>query len=98
MICEAIIKKVKALGGKPFVCEADMRGHIMHDQMLKARGYYSMLKRNNVKFVNLSRYKTIEFDCFHLDIPLKVPEILFKPNVKIISFCPPKHHWEIQNN
>ena len=35
IICEAIIKKVKQLGGKPFVCEADMRAHTMHNKMLK---------------------------------------------------------------
>jgi uncharacterized protein (DUF362 family) len=94
IICEAIIKKVKLLGGRPFVCEADMRAHIMHDKMLKVRGYYDMLKKHNVKFVNLSRYSTVDMECFHLDIPLKLPEILLKPDVKIISFAPPKHHWE----
>lgn len=94
VICEAIIKKVKQLGGKPFVCEADMRGHIMHDPMLRARGYYYMLKKNNVHFVNLSRYRKVNMDCFYLDIPLKLPEILLNPKIKIISFCPPKHHWE----
>ena len=94
VICEAIIKKVKDIGGKPFVCEADMRAHIMHDKMLKVRGYYDMLKRNKTKFVNLSKYTTVMMDCFDLDVPLKLPEILFKPDVKIISFCPPKHHWE----
>lgn len=94
VICEAIIKKVKFLGGKPFVCEADMRAHIMHEQMLRIRGYWDMLKRNNTKFVNLSRYTTVDMKCFDLDIPLKLPAILLKPNVKIISFAPPKHHWE----
>ncbi|MHA1756592.1 MAG: DUF362 domain-containing protein [Promethearchaeota archaeon] len=94
VICEAIIKKVKELGGKPFVCEADMRAHIMHDKLLKIRGYYDMLKRNNTKFVNLSKYETVDINAFGLDIPLKLPLILLKPDIKIISFAPPKHHWE----
>jgi len=71
-----------------------MRAHIMHEKMLKVRGYWDILKKNNVKFVNLSRYTTVDMKCFNLDIPLKLPEILLKPNVKIISFAPPKHHWE----
>lgn len=94
LICEAILKKVKKMGGIPFVCEANMRAHIMHDKLLKIRGYLDMLKRNNVKFVNLSTSTTVDLECFHLDIPLKLPEILLKPDVKIISFAPPKHHWE----
>ena len=94
IICEAIIKKVKKMGGIPFVCEADMRAHIMHDKMLKVRGYYTMLKKHNIKFVNLSRYTTVDMNCFDFDIPLKLPAILLDPKVKIISFCPPKHHWE----
>ncbi|MHA1148432.1 MAG: DUF362 domain-containing protein [Promethearchaeota archaeon] len=94
VICDAIIKKVKSLGGKPFVCEADMRAHVMHDKLLKIRGYYDMLKKNKTKFVNLSRYTTVDVKCLNLDIPLKLPLILLKPNVKIISFAPPKHHWE----
>ena len=93
-ICEAIICKIKDLGGNPFVCEANMRAHIMHDKMLKIRGYYEMLKRNNTRFVNLSEYTTVMMKCFHLDIPLKLPLILLKPDVKIVSFAPPKHHWE----
>ncbi len=53
-----------------------------------------MLKRHDVKFVNLSRYTTVDMKCFNLDIPLKLPAILLDPKVKILSFCPPKHHWE----
>lgn len=94
VICEAIIRKVRELGGIPFVCEANMRAHIIHDKLLKIRGYFDMLKRNNVKFVNLSEYTTVTMNCRFLDIPLKLPLILLKPNVKVISFAPPKHHWE----
>ena len=94
LICEAIIKKVRKLGGKPFVCEANMRARIIHNKLLKIRGYLDMLKRNGCKFVNLSKYSTVKMHCFNLDVPLKLPEILLKPDVKIISFAPPKHHWE----
>ncbi len=94
VICESIIKKIKSMGAVPFVCEANMRAHIMHDKMLKIRGYWDVLKRNDVKFVNLSDYTTIDMKCFDLDIPLKLPEILLKSGVKIVSFAPPKHHWE----
>ena len=93
-ICEAIIKKLRIMGAKPFVCEANMRARIIHNKLLKIRGYFAMLKRNNCKFVNLSKYTTVEMHCHHLTIPLKLPEILLKPQVKIVSFAPPKHHWE----
>jgi len=94
IICEAIIKKVKTLRGKPFVCEANMRALTMHNDLLKTRGYWDVLKRNNCKFINLSKYTTVDMKCLNLDISLKLPEILLKPDVKIISFAPPKHHWE----
>jgi uncharacterized protein (DUF362 family) len=93
-ICEVIIKKVKEMGGKPFVCEANMRARIINEKLLKIRGYWNMLVRNQCKFVNLSEYTTVQMKCFNLDIPLKLPEILLRPDVKIISFAPPKHHWE----
>ncbi|MGV9171664.1 MAG: DUF362 domain-containing protein [Promethearchaeia archaeon] len=93
-ICEAIIKKVKLLGGRPFVCEADMRAHIMNEKMLKNRGYYEILQKTDTEFVNLSKYSIVKMECKDLDLPLRLPEILLKPDVKIISFAPPKHHWE----
>jgi len=93
-ICEAIIRAVKELGGIPFVCEANMRAHKMDDKMLKIRGYYDMLQRNKTKFVNLSYIGTIEMKCIGLDVKLLLPKILFYDNVKIISFAPPKPHWE----
>jgi len=94
LICEAIIKAVKKLGAKPFVCEANMRAHQMHDKMLQRREYDEMLRRNNTKFVNLSMVEPIKFKCIGLDVPLLLSSVLFKPNVKIISFAPPKDHWE----
>ena len=94
IICEAIIKKVKKLGGEPFVCEADMRARFVHDKVLRIRGYWDVLMRNNVEFVNLSRGPTVRMECLNLDIPLELPEVLLRPGVKILSFAPPKHHWE----
>lgn len=93
-ICEAIINSVRNLEGKPFVCEANMRARIINKKLLKIRGYWEMLKTNKCKFVNLSEQSTVSMNCLYLDIPLKLPEILLKPDTKIISFAPPKHHWE----
>ena len=94
VICEALIKVLKRLGARPFVCEADMRAHRMHDRLLHTRGYLEMLRRNDVPFVNLSRGQMALVTCRDLDIPLLLPEILLRPETKIVSFAPPKHHWE----
>lgn len=93
-ICESIINKVRKLGGKPFVCEANMRARVINEKLLKIRGYWKMLEKNHCNFVNLSEQSSVMMKCLNLDIPLKLPEILLKPDVKIISFAPPKHHWE----
>ena len=93
-ICEAVIKAVRDLGCEPFVCEADMRGHLMNERMLKIRGYTDILERNDVGFVNLSRIPSVRLTCRDLDIPLDVPALLLEDEVRIISFAPPKHHWE----
>ena len=93
-ICQAIIRVVRKFGGKPFVCEANMRARIINEKLLKIRRYWKMLKENHCPFVNLSDYSTVMMKYLHLDVPLKLPEILLKPDVKIISFAPPKHHWE----
>ena len=93
-ICEALIKQVRRLGGDPFVCEADMRAHVMNDKMLRIRGYHDVLRRNDTPFVNLSNGPTVTMQCRDLDVPLVLPETLLRPDVKIVSFAPPKHHWE----
>jgi len=71
IICEAIIRVVKKLGGKPFVCEANMRARIINKKLLKIRGYWNMLKRNHCEFVNLSKYSTVLMKCFNLKVNLK---------------------------
>lgn len=93
-ICEGIIQAVKALGGRPFVCEADMRARRMDRDLLRVRGYWDMLERNETPFVNLSQGESVLMTCMGLDIPLPLPEILLRPETKIVSFAPPKHHWE----
>ena len=93
-ICEAIIKAVKCLGGRPMVCEANMRAQVMNEKLLRDRGYLDMLRRHDVPFVNLSQGATVTMHCRGLDMPLLLPEVLLRPGVKIISFAPPKHHWE----
>lgn len=94
IICEAIIRKVRNMGAYPFICEANMRARLMSRKLLTVRGYRELCKNMKCRFVNLSEYSTVNVRCIDLDVPLKLPEILLKPNVKIISFAPPKHHWE----
>lgn len=93
-ICEAIIQAVKRMGAHPFVCESDMRAHKMDARLLRVRGYLDMLARNDAPFVNLSQGETVQMTCRDVDIPLPLPEILLRPETRIISFAPPKHHWE----
>jgi len=94
LICKAIIEKVQELNARPFVCEANMRAHKMDKKMLRVRGYLDILKKTNTRFINLSYIKTIEMKCLDLDVSLPLPAIFFHNNVKIISFAPPKPHWE----
>ncbi|MBD3228054.1 MAG: DUF362 domain-containing protein, partial [Candidatus Lokiarchaeota archaeon] len=94
LICEAIINKIKDLGANPLVCEANMRSHKMDHRMLKIRGYSKILRDTNTKFINLSNIKTVEMKCIGLDVKLPLPILFFYDNVKIISFAPPKPHWE----
>ncbi len=94
IICEAIIKKVREMSATPFICEANMRARVMSKKLLDVRGYNELCRKTGCKFVNLSEYSTVDMKCRDLDVSLKLPEILLKPEVKIISFAPPKHHWE----
>jgi uncharacterized protein (DUF362 family) len=94
LICEAIINKIKDFGATPFICEADMRSHRMNEKMLKIRGFLDILNKTDTKFINLSDSKVIKMNCIGLDVKLLIPEIFFHEKVKIISFAPPKPHWE----
>ncbi|MHA1252479.1 MAG: DUF362 domain-containing protein [Candidatus Helarchaeota archaeon] len=94
LICESIIKKIKKIGAFPFICEANMRAHKMDNKMLRIRGYLDIMDKTNTKFINLSYVNPVEMKCRNLDIPLLLPSILFNEKVKILSFAPPKPHWE----
>ena len=77
-----------------FVCEADMRGHEITSNLLRIRNYFPVLKKHNVPFVNLSHLTPVSFRVKGVPMPLNVPYELLLPDTKIISFAPPKHHWE----
>lgn len=94
LIVEGIAKAVRSLGAEPFVCEADMRTISMTEKKLRKRGYYEILQRNKIPFVNLSTGPIVEFHPLDLDFPLPLPWCLLDPSVKIISAPMPKHHWE----
>lgn len=89
-----IIEKLREIGVKPFICEADMRGHEMTQEMLRERDYLSLCQEMNVPFVNLSKIQQVHFKFIGIPKKVLLPLLLLKPNVKIISFAPPKHHWE----
>ena len=89
-----LVLKLREMGVKPFICEADMRGHEMHSQLLKHRKYLPMLTEYQIPFVNLSHGPRVDFQCIGVKHPIPMSKILFHPRVKIISFAPPKHHWE----
>ncbi|MHA1369382.1 MAG: DUF362 domain-containing protein [Promethearchaeota archaeon] len=85
---------IRDLGAKPFVCEADMRGHQITPQLLEKREYTRYLNRYKIPFVNLSRVQRVSFKFLGIKRRIDLPKILLDPKVKVISFAPPKHHWE----
>lgn len=93
LVCP-LVEKLRAIGVKPFICEADMRGHEMTQVMLRERGYLSLCRDMKVPFVNLSKIKQVQFKFHGIHKRVSLPFLLLKPDVKIISFAPPKHHWE----
>ena len=94
LIVEGVIDKLREIKAEPFVCEANMRAQTMNEGMLKRRGYYELLKRKSVPFVNLSEVKPVEFYFLDQEKPVLLPEVLLNPRTKIISLACPKHHWE----
>ncbi|MHA1847721.1 MAG: DUF362 domain-containing protein, partial [Promethearchaeota archaeon] len=85
---------LRDLGAKPFICEADMRGHEINSRLLDNRKYLSLCVDLKVPFVNLSRGELVSFKFLGISRRINLPLILLDPAVKIISFAPPKHHWE----
>ncbi len=93
-LVEALVDWLRGAGCKPFVCEANMRGHTITPQLLHIRGYTGFMLAKKVPFVNLSGVRRVRFTFIGIHRPIDLPLLLLKPNVKIISCAPPKHHWE----
>lgn len=93
-VVEGVADAVRDAGGRPFVCEANMRSMTMHHRLLSHRGYYPMFVRKGVEFVNLSDLETIDFVPLGWDTGISLPKALLHPDVKIISVPSLKHHWE----
>ncbi|MBN2153167.1 MAG: DUF362 domain-containing protein [Candidatus Lokiarchaeota archaeon] len=93
-IVEGLVDWLRAAGCKPFVCEANMRGHTITPQLLQVRGYTGFMTAKKVPFVNLSTVRRVSFSFLGIHKRVDLPLLLLRPNVKIISCAPPKHHWE----
>jgi len=94
MVVEGVIDAMREAGGRPFVCEANMRSMTMHHRLLAHRGFYPMLVRKQVEFINLSDLETIDFVPLGWDTGISLPVALLHPDVRIISVPSLKHHWE----
>jgi uncharacterized protein (DUF362 family) len=93
-LVEALVDWLRGVGCKPFVCEANMRGHTITPQLLQVRGYTGFMTSKKVPFVNLSDVRRVKFKFLGIHKHVDLPLLLLKPIVKIISCAPPKHHWE----
>jgi uncharacterized protein (DUF362 family) len=93
-LVSGLVDWLRAAGCKPFVCEANMRGHTITSQLLQVRGYTGFMMAKKVPFVNLSAVPRVKFKFRGIHRRVDLPLILLKPSVKIISLAPPKHHWE----
>ncbi len=93
-LVEGLVDWLRAAGCKPFVCEANMRGHTITPQLLQVRGYTGFMVAKKVPFVNLSDVRRVEFSFLGIQNRIDLPLLLLRPNVKIVSCAPPKHHWE----
>lgn len=94
LVVEGAIDAVRAFGGRPFVCEADMRSVTMTQGVLARRSLYAVLTRKDVPFVNLSGLPGIDFFPLGWRRPLNLPVALLHPDVGVISVPALKHHWE----
>ena len=94
LVVEGIIDKVLELGGRPFICEANMRTLTMDQGLLARRALSPVLVRKGVEFVNLSELASIDFYPLGWSRPIRLPRALLHPDVKIISVPALKHHWE----
>lgn len=94
LVVEGIIDRVRELGGRPFICEANMRTFTMDRSMLVHRGFYPLMVRKGVGFVNLSELSGIDYFPLGWEGPIHLARPLFHPEVKVISVPALKHHWE----
>lgn len=94
LVIEGVIDAVRALGARPFVCEANMRTLTMDQGLLARRALYPMLVRKGVEFVNLSDLEGADFLPLGWSEPIRLPRALLHPAVKVISVPALKHHWE----
>ena len=94
LVVEGLIDKVRGLGGRPFICEANMRSLTMDHGLLARRGLYPLLVRKGVEFVNLSELESIDFYPLGWMHPIALSRALLHPAVKVISVPALKHHWE----
>jgi uncharacterized protein (DUF362 family) len=93
-LVEGLVDWLRGSGCKPFVCEANMRGHTITPQLLQVRGYTGFMQVKKVPFVNLSDVRRVRFSFIGVHRRVDLPLLLLRPDVRIISCAPPKHHWE----
>lgn len=94
LVVEGIIDFCLEIGVEPFVCEADMRGFVMDERLIKRRGdLWKVLQRKKTPFINLSE-NPVKFYCLGLETSLTFPKELLDPQTAIISASVPKDHWE----
>ena len=94
LVVEGVIDEVRRQGGRPFICEANMRTLTMDLPMLVHRGLYPLLVRKDVPFINLSELPGIDFYPLGWERPITLARPLLHPEVKIVSVPALKHHWE----
>ncbi|MHB8895406.1 MAG: DUF362 domain-containing protein [Candidatus Geothermincolia bacterium] len=94
LVVEGVIDKARSLGGRPFICEANMRTLTMNQGLLARRAIYPLLARKDVEFVNLSELETIDFIPGGWSRAIRLPRALLHPSVRIVSVPALKHHWE----
>jgi len=94
LVARGIIDYCRNLGLEAFVCEADMRGFVIDDALLKRRGeMWSVLQDTGAQFINLSE-NGVPFHCIGLERSIPFPMKLLDPETAIISAAAPKDHWE----
>ena len=94
LVVEGVIDAVRAAGGRPFVCEANMRTLTMDQGLLARRALYPLLVRKGVDFVNLSELPSAAFVPLGWRGALSLPRALLHPGVGVVSVPALKHHWE----